>query len=374
MMLSQKFIVALLVGLLGGFSVYISVLGALCGLPVPAYLLSYLIILAFFPLIIKRKYILRFAWSRLLIWVLIIYVLYSVKYSLSHVVAHEKIVNIVYTIVAPLLIVDLMGGCLQNFSDKILNAKKNIIFFSKIFIFLSFLLFVLGFTVNYQTGRYGLVGMINPIWACRIFACLTLWIAYQFFYEKKQNFFSGILMLMGMYLVYKTGSNGPLLVLFLCSLAFFKDSLNLSKILLILFFLIIAVSIVLLSGRGAVSMLASYMLRFEMIEFVLELALKNIWFGNGIGSFGILFLNADEYYYPHNLLLEFYIEYGIIGVLLFMLPILLILRKSSLNYITIATAFYFINSMFSGDIVGNNFLFIFLYLSSFIVNCKKENT
>ena len=111
-----------------------------------------------------------------------------------------------------------------------------------------------------------------------------------------------------------------------------------------------------------------------MIEFVLELALKNIWFGNGIGSFGILFLNADEYYYPHNLLLEFYIEYGIIGVLLFMLPVLLILRKSSLNYITIATAFYFINSMFSGDIVGNNFLFIFLYLSSFIVNCKKENT
>ena len=121
-------------------------------------------------------------------------------------------------------------------------------------------------------------------------------------------------------------------------------------------------------------MLSSYILRFEMIEFVLELALKNIWFGNGIGSFGILFLNADEYYYPHNLLLEFYIEYGIIGVLLFMLPVLLILRKSSLNYITIATAFYFINSMFSGDIVGNNFLFIFLYLSSFIVNCKKENT
>lgn len=142
MMLSQKFIVVLLVGLLGGFSVYISVLGALCGLPVPAYLLSYLIILAFFPLIIKRKYILRFAWSRLLIWVLIVYVLYSVKYSLSHVVAHEKIVNIVYTIVAPLLIVDLMGGCLQNFSDKILNAKKYNIFFKSLYVFFFLVVYI----------------------------------------------------------------------------------------------------------------------------------------------------------------------------------------------------------------------------------------
>lgn len=371
-MLLRKSYITLVLGLLGGFSIYIAVLGAILGLSLAAYLVAYLIILFFLPAIVKRKYIFRFSWCRTFLWLFLFFALYSIKYSVSHVASHEKLLNILYSIVSPLLIWELIIGWIPDIKTKILSVEKNIINISKWLLVLSFLLFILGFTVNYNPGRYGLVGMINPIWAGRIFACLTLWIGYEYIYLKKRSVNSVFFVFLGGCLVYKTGSNGPLLAFSLCCLILMKDKLNARRVIYIILILSIFVIAFLLGERGADAAMFSFLARMDLIDFVLAFHPQNIWLGAGIGSFGVLYLNVDKIIYPHNIFLEVYFEWGIIGLVLFVSVLILLLSKMQLNYVTIAFLFYLINSLFSGDIVGNNFFFFFLYLSSFVAVDKER--
>lgn len=362
----RKCYILLSVGMLGGFSIFISVIGALLNLPLSAYLVGYLIILFFMPFVIKRTFIFRLSWFRVLIWMFVFYALYSLKYSISQIASYEKSINIIYSIVIPIFIIEMVAGWYNNFSLRVLSVERSLFFLAKLFILFSFLLFIMGFVVNYEPGRYGLVGMMNPIWASRIFACLSLWVSYDYFILKRYCISSFILIMMGLFLVYKTGSNGPLLSFFVCMVVLFKDRLDFGKVVLLMISVILFIVAFICGERGADASIYSYIGRMDMVEFVSGFSLDNIWIGSGIGSFGLLYLDVDEVYYPHNILLETYMELGVIGLILLVFIILFFFIKSKLNYLTIATGFYFINSLFSGDFVGNNFLFVFLYLSSFI--------
>jgi len=94
--------------------------------------------------------------------------------------------------------------------------------------------------------------------------------------------------------------------------------------------------------------------RIEMMNFAITQPFSNLFnsiFGNGFGSFGVLYENADKRLYPHNLILEAFFELGIIGVLLFISLILAIVKN-----------FFYKKSIFI-------FLFILVLL-----NAMKSNT
>ncbi len=60
--------------------------------------------------------------------------------------------------------------------------------------------------------------------------------------------------------------------------------------------------------------------RFSYFDFALEAWLKAPLFGNGVGSFSILYRGAEiPGTYPHNIFLEILAEYGLVGLALFLL-------------------------------------------------------
>lgn len=91
--------------------------------------------------------------------------------------------------------------------------------------------------------------------------------------------------------------------------------------------------------------------------------LMPLLFGNGVGSFPQFYFGngADFRYYPHNLLLELLVEHG---ALLTLAGCVFLTRKirnsqSKFKYLLI---YFLINSLFSGDLVLNEYIFFYLGL------------
>ena len=95
--------------------------------------------------------------------------------------------------------------------------------------------------------------------------------------------------------------------------------------------------------------------------------LVGLLFGNGSGNFSYVFDHKDIRSYPHNIFLEIVYEYGIIGLILFIIMVIfpfikgLKLGKPRHNYITKSLLVFWlytlITSLVSSDISGNFLLF-----------------
>lgn len=89
-------------------------------------------------------------------------------------------------------------------------------------------------------------------------------------------------------------------------------------------------------------------------------------FGHGSGSFGYIYTGRDEMMYPHNLFLEILFEYGVIGLVLFLVMILRVILLNIFYRIDRPSQFLFfvfyfalIVSQISRDITGNSLIFVF---------------
>jgi len=104
----------------------------------------------------------------------------------------------------------------------------------------------------------------------------------------------------------------------------------------------------------------------------LELFLTNIQtflFGAGINSFPV-YIGEGKGMYPHNVFLELLCEYGLVGFILFLLPIVYILhvRKKQLgtfygdckeeNIVFLLAVYFWVHAMFTGD-VGSSWVLLF---------------
>jgi len=94
--------------------------------------------------------------------------------------------------------------------------------------------------------------------------------------------------------------------------------------------------------------------------YALKVFSDNPFFGIGIGNF---FIDAGDYesHYPHNFFLELLAEYGMLGMVLFLLILIPSYIKSD-NYYKIIFLFCFISLSFSGDASYWRFFFLFLIL------------
>jgi O-antigen ligase len=117
------------------------------------------------------------------------------------------------------------------------------------------------------------------------------------------------------------------------------------------------------------------LMRLELFSEAVRGWLERPLFGHGIGGFPLIWGSNDERLFPHNLVLELLCELGLVGLVLFaLIPIAAIRlnrlgwRQTPVFYKAIAIglpAYAFANTMTSGDLPDNRFLFLALGLLAF---------
>lgn len=267
-----------------------------------------------------------------------------------------------------------------------LLKKENIFLFTKgLFVLLLFVTLIF-FSYSFRSlssfdynNRLEL-GILNPIWISRV--CFELVLIYLLF--LRQTIFRSVFLLLIIFpIIYASGSKGPV-VSFIFSLIFFyfehkkKSFINIKNI--------IFLSIVVFGYFYFIQFDNYFVQRFliltpeandpnslqESRAYFIPLILYNffnsdfstILFGSGIGNTSKIFYSnyVDDRFYPHNLLVEILCEFGVIIFLILVILVLLfyIRNKSLFKYVFI---YYIFNAMFSGDIILNEFIFLYAGLA-----------
>jgi hypothetical protein len=120
--------------------------------------------------------------------------------------------------------------------------------------------------------------------------------------------------------------------------------------------------------------------RFEHIALAIEgINEYTFIFGAGTGNYGFIFTGADIRAYPHNMFFEIFYENGFLGFSLISYFIFRRLkslyRKANLfqSYLLTCLVYYIVNAQFSGDLISNKYVFVFLILSS-VSTIDRKNT
>jgi O-antigen ligase len=130
-----------------------------------------------------------------------------------------------------------------------------------------------------------------------------------------------------------------------------------------------------LNASDSQNMGKSVDVRLNQVDISLSLIFDNFFnffFGYGIGSFGILEKGFDHRSYPHNILLEIWVELGFIGVIIFGSFVVKIFLKNIKfkNYIHyFVLLFLLLNSMKSSSIIDIRTYFIIFSL--YILNSNR---
>ncbi|MDZ7860513.1 MAG: O-antigen ligase family protein [Candidatus Krumholzibacteriota bacterium] len=99
-------------------------------------------------------------------------------------------------------------------------------------------------------------------------------------------------------------------------------------------------------------------------------------FGNGPASISqIVSFGYNTRWYPHNILLELLYEVGLLGMIIYFIPIFYAVGstiKQQKTWIFFAVVLFFLFAQTSGDLVANNFFPIYLSLY-FVSRIKKED-
>lgn len=102
--------------------------------------------------------------------------------------------------------------------------------------------------------------------------------------------------------------------------------------------------------------------RSQLLAYSVHLSSIDRWKGIGAGNYSYLGFTSSgitaEHKHPHNILVEIFVEFGLIGLLLFGTAILVtlslllrvLIRESSALYLVAYVLFLFVTSMFSGDL------------------------
>ena len=92
---------------------------------------------------------------------------------------------------------------------------------------------------------------------------------------------------------------------------------------------------------------------------------RSLLIGNGTGDYGFLFVGSDARAYPHNIFVEILYENGIAAALSFMVVLIILVvsaltsRSDASILFSILVIYFLVNAQFSGDLISNNYLFVF---------------
>lgn len=217
------------------------------------------------------------------------------------------------------------------------------------------------------------IGETNPIWVSR--DTLELFIFTLVFFGSK-HIFSIFTFIPTMGIVLLSGSKGPALsfLLSIFSYASLKTKITIMFVSIILLFILFSLltsfvppefydfleqRFFKLVPDGASAHFVKESRDAIWLE-VIERSSSDIYallFGHGVGQSYQLLDIPPARYYPHNLLLELLYENGLIVTILFIFILIVAFNKRS--PFCIFLLFHFSNSLFSGDILLNEKLFLF---------------
>lgn len=232
--------------------------------------------------------------------------------------------------------------------------------------FISILMFIT-FKGNTSVDRLGQEGA-NPIWIARISGVAILY-SFLMLYWRKGNFLFYIIMCLGSSLVmFLASSRGPLISTILCILLFlmFNEKVTFKvffKYFKYVFLVLASLFFMPATFTDRFTRLAdgnfdnNDLSRFELLSLAGQLFNEQI-FGRGIGSFSLY----SYFPYPHNLVMEYAVELGIVFLLVFIalavfvcinsLKLLKGQQNKGVVFFILFMFFSFINSMFSGDMIS----------------------
>ncbi|MGB5692810.1 MAG: O-antigen ligase family protein [Flavobacteriaceae bacterium] len=101
--------------------------------------------------------------------------------------------------------------------------------------------------------------------------------------------------------------------------------------------------------------------RIERLEYTIDSILAAPWkfiFGEGIGSFGILYTGVDGREYPHNIYLEVLFELGLLGLIPFLFFTIIPFWYKRNAFFQAFMLYFFLNALKSGDLTSIWTLFL----------------
>jgi len=255
--------------------------------------------------------------------------------------------------------------------------------FSALLIFVLYALFTSIFSIqNVSVNNRIDLGVLNSIWISRaVLECCLI----SIFILNKNWKYNVFLFLICLPTIFVSGSKGPLLAFLIVLIIYlYKISGLRTKFLYLIIFLSIIFFVAKLSKSSVWFNSDSYIverflsvtpesasegIKAESRTVVWSVSTKNylnqdlrhILFGLGVGNASKLFYGnyINSRFYPHNLLLEILFEQGLL-FLLFILSFGYFLIRNNKNNFSYLLIYCFLNAMFTGDIILNEFIFFYL--------------
>lgn len=224
------------------------------------------------------------------------------------------------------------------------------------------------------------VGVINPIWISRSAFELCMLTYYIGIFSSKKLY--TFLFVAALIITYASGSKGGIFSFLIIYVLWIFKRFTLKKKIIagvfgILFLTILINTIskdsyiyqrffsVMPESSSKESLEESRIVIWsESIMKMGEEDFSSLLFGHGIGSFPNFYYDSDDIgrSYPHNIVLEVLIENGLIFLILICCITYALIRKCK-SPLLLLFFYYLINAMFSGDLLLNEYLFLYLFLS-----------
>lgn len=275
-----------------------------------------------------------------------------------------------------------------------LRSNKSIVQVLQFFKFsLIFLLFISYVFPGYHGLRLTTIGL-NPIWFARLLGYLFIFLTFDFFYHRRNIYLIPLLLLISNKLI-SSGSAGPIvsLSLSLTYVVIITIRYNYKSIvrrymraLIPLFVLFTILFAIYLWQNIDFFKFPSFAYRKTMFSYLFNLNNAS-FFGLGFGNFYELGGLAQRFSYPHNIIIETFLELGLPGIIFFATAVSFFIYATPIKYFYIKLSykddrllllhtfvvFSFVNAMFSGDLlIGNIFLYIFaLFYTYYFHGLKK---
>ena len=222
------------------------------------------------------------------------------------------------------------------------------------------------------------VGVYNPIWIGRAIYEMLLVATIALSIKKKYML---VLFFLCLYISYASGSKSSILSFLIVAFAYFNSRNQVSKLKkfsLLSVFLVLCFGIAyyfkddvyfqsrflsLVPENSSVEIYNSSRVVVwpNTISLFLSQDIYPLLFGNGLGEFPKFYLGVEPTfkYYPHNAILEFLVEFGVLFTFAFIAYVAYFYFKSD-DPIKYLLLYYVICSMFSGDLLLNEFVFLYL--------------
>lgn len=320
------------------------------------------------------------------VWILALFVLFITYYSISIVwspsqgYAGWKTIRVLFVLSAVFLLSSLSCGGEYNYTYTIYYTVLVLSILLSVEVIYSVVYLDQLANIRINTNY---IGISRPIGIGILFS--------MYLYLKKNRYTYLLLIITMFFAMLLTGARGPLIAVTLSFIGYglwltpsYRSQLLQKLIWLVPGFAFVGFvgyslrghtlrRIQILSDGGG----SSLGTRVDMFYSSLEYIAQSPIFGHGIGSFGILYQSDDIRKYPHNIILEIFVEAGVVGTILFItllsIPYLIAMRSWSslpiLSGLVVSSLTYVIlNAMISGDIYANTEVFLFIFVSLFLLN------